>query len=114
MGLKSAEPNAEMLHVLLIQRSSLEVQKRDIDRRLSEWKDEALPLLIATGTKTFGDESIGTMTVVEGTSVTINKDLLIQTLLGKGMDPDEVAGVVEAATKRSKYTTVQFKGRNGK
>jgi len=104
----------ELMYRLLVDRYALEQEKRDLDRRMNGWKEEVLPLLLATNTKTFKDDELGSISVVDGTSVTINKDLLIQTLLGKGMDPDEVAGVVEAATKRSKYTTVQFKGRNGK
>ena len=114
MGLNAGGNTSTMLHSLLVNRAALEERKRDLDLRMTEWKNEALPLLIATGTKKFGDENIGTMTAVDGTSVTINKDLLIQQLLGKGMEPDVVAEVVEAATKRSKYTTIQFKGRNGK
>lgn len=114
MGLNAGGNTSTMLHSLLVSRAALEERKRDLDLRMTEWKNEALPLLIATGTKKFGDENIGTMTAVDGTSVTINKDLLIQQLLGKGMEPDVVAEVVEAATKRSKYTTIQFKGRNGK
>lgn len=104
----------EILHKLLIQRSSLSIQEKDLKARLDEWKEEALPLLMATNTKSFGDESIGTMTVVEGSSSSINRDMLIQNLLAEGIEADRVAAIVDKSTKRGTYTTIQFKKRNGR
>jgi len=104
----------ELMYRLLVDRYALEQEKRDLDRRMNGWKEEALPLLLATNTKTFKDDELGSISVVDGTSATINKDLLIQALLNRGMEADVVAEVVEEATKVSKYQTIQFRMKNGK
>lgn len=114
MGLNTGQGGNEVLFQMLVKRAGLEQDKKTLDLRMTEWKDEALPLMVATGVKSFKDENIGSMTVVDGSSVSINRDLLIQNLLAEGMDADKVATVVEKSTKVSRYQTIQFKARTGK
>ncbi len=99
----------EELRELLVERKELKEMEEQLAERLDDWKKRTMPLMLALEIDKCGEEGVGTMTVVNGTSSTINGGKLREALLKRGMAPEIVAAVVEEATTKNHYTTLSFR-----
>jgi hypothetical protein len=73
-------------------------QLDQINEEMKGLKDDILPLMMASGLKTFGKEGVGLITMVEGsTTLQLKKDKLQANLL-RYLDAADVAEVIETSS----------------
>ncbi len=97
------------LHELLQERAKWSATKDLTEIAIKDLNQRIIPIMLAHDLKTYKEQGVGTMTYVEGSSTTLNKDKLKKALLSRGIAADVIAAAIAEATSMSTYVTVQFK-----
>lgn len=98
----------ELFHTFLVKRAELKEREELVKKGVEELKEEAVPMFLAHGIKTFKEEGLGTLSMVEGTNKSIAQDRLRKELLSRQFSAADVAEILEKVTKVSTYITLQF------
>ena len=85
---------------------TLEDDAKTLKKEANELIESSASML---GIKKYSIEGIGTVTLKEGTSRSLNKTKLTEGLLKRGVDYNVVNRAIGEATKVSQYTTVEYR-----
>ena len=94
------------------------VQARELKSRAKEMDERAkelgAPLMLALGVSKVTLPDVGTMSVKEGSSSSLDRKALAEGLLAAGLTADVVSRVINGATRVRKYVTLEFRAVSGK
>jgi hypothetical protein len=105
LGLADME---EILQYGLEQRAEAKTEKDAVEERIKSINDMILPIMV---TANIGSVSspLGTLVYQHSIRSTINKDELINAMLGKGWDAADVADVIRKGSKESVSDTLSYR-----
>ena len=98
------------LQELLERWREIDKRERELKQEKERLKEEAKPLMRMCQVRKAEAQDVGRLTLKEGTNVSLNRKSLYSVLLEEhGFTADVAENTLEAATKRTKYETVEFK-----
>jgi hypothetical protein len=102
----SDEDRVELATILLVKGGMTGIKKKsgEMEDRV---KEVGAPWMLARGIKTVKVPGIGTMSLTEGTNVSISQDALRQVLINY-VSADKVAEILSKVVKKTTYTTLQW------
>ena len=83
---------------------------KEMDERA---KEVGSPWMLARGVKTVKVPGVGTVSLTEGSNVSISGDTLRKVLINY-VGAQQVVEILDKVTKKTEYITLQFKGEKGK